>query len=261
MSGKEIILAAFTMIFAACAPVPDDDASTSSASTEALIGPGYYQIAAAPQSAQWINAVNLHADGTFEGSFGDGVSNNSGFLSSADGTYAIDSSASEIRFTYGASTEDAATYRIRAAGNDVQLELVDTTDPSEESWFTLTRGAKPAALVFGEHWTTKQEGALVAGAPLFIEYAAARSSCAPSASQRSAVVTAIYIVDGEFSQQQILQLPVYAQSGNYRGLMGVPNGHELSMWFELNTSDASGNSTCSGWDSNENQNYNFAIGD
>jgi hypothetical protein len=67
------------------------------------------------------------------------------------------------------------------------------------------------------------------------------------------------IVDGQFSQVSVYELPSRAQGAYYRVLTSVPSGHTLSMWFEDETIDADGNSSCTDWDSSFGNNYNFTI--
>jgi Family of unknown function (DUF6209) len=250
------LIAVSAAVLAGCAPAPNEDASTTNAATSGVMGTGLYYAAVQAQSASWIQNINLHADGSFEGAFGDSVSNNSGFLSYGDGTYAIDENAKTLTINTAGSTTPAI-YDLETVDGGVQLTWSDGGEGNGP--FTLVKGPRPASLTFTGDFHTEGSGSLVAGAPLLIEYAAARSTCPVSSSTSEPSVVLEMIVDGQFSQVSVYKLPSRAQGDYYRVLTSVPSGHTLSMWFENETVDSNGNVSCTDWDSNYANNYDFTI--
>jgi hypothetical protein len=218
---------------------------------------GFYSANNAAQSARWVQAMNLHGDGTYEATFGNGEL--SGFLFSADGTFTVDDSASTIAFSYTYGSTGTDVYNFKPAPDGLQLEFVSADDQADQAYVTLTKGDRPQSLEFDAQGAPTQSGALVAGSPLLIEYASVRDQCPASASLLQSPVTMLIVVDGAFGQQNLLQFPIRPIDGYYRGLMSVPSGHELNLWFEDDAFDSSGNVTCQDYDSNNAQNFNFEI--
>ncbi len=257
-------------IAAACAPLlsllvgctaPADPAEISSEVTSAVEVPaGHYTRTELPPGFRWINELNLHADGTFEASFGNGASELSGHAFLADGTYRVDARAATIRFSYAFVSDEVDTYRVRSSAGGVELRFVNADEQENYSWFTLRRGPRPISITFGADWSVTQSGPLVAGAPLLVEYAAARAVCPQVATASSLAITLLGRVDGNTTQYAVATaFPAAPAGGHYRALGVVPAGHTLALWLDVSAVDAQQQALCHGWDSHFGDNFNFPI--
>ena len=228
---------------------------TTSAAIKAKAG--FYSANNGAQSARWVEAMNLHTDGTFEATFGNATL--SGFLFAADGTFTVNDNASTIAFSYTYGSTGTDVYNVEPASDGLQLEFVSADDQADQAWVTLSKGDRPQWLAFGAQGAPTQSGDLVAGSVLLVEYASARNRCPATASLFHSPVTMLIVVDSAFGQQNLLQFPIRPINGYYRGLMSVPSGHELDLWFQDDAFGSSGNVTCQDFDSNDSQNFNFEI--
>jgi hypothetical protein len=267
MTSKQICIASFAALaFAGCATGPGDsddgtgdgdgkaDGGEVSAATAAAAG--YYSLAAAVQANTWIDDINLHADGTFEGDFGNGLSNFAGHTYTADGTFVVDADKGTISFNYTTGFGGPDVYSLKKVAGGIQIQHQDGSgDPA----FTLTKGPSPATLTFPADAHPSLSGKLVPGDVVLIDYAVARSQCPVSSSLTESSVIMQTAQDGLFGAQQVLEMPVRAVDGNYRGLFTVPPGKTIAIWFQQVTVDSSENVTCEKWDSNNAANWNFTL--
>jgi hypothetical protein len=250
MSIKHFILPVAVFLAACSSPVQSEDGSSSEQDLGgSAITAGYYVFDKAEGSVdRWIVAVNLHVDGTYEGDFGDDVSNLSGLSYLADGTYEIDTKASTISFSQNGGTSDPYSYRIQNGA----LELKFSGEAlAPQSWFSVAKEASPVTLTFGADWTATQSGALKAGGTALVRYAAARAQCAGNQAQLSLD----YVIDGgtignEYFGAAFPSAPI---DGYVDLLVTIPAGHDLAFHFK------SSNGGCNGSDSDFGKNYHFVI--
>src|SRR5262249_55019557 len=81
------LLAAFS--HAGCAAESTSSTESSGADLTSALPHGLYGLASRIDGFRWINLLNLHGDGSFEGSMGNGVSDLSGHHFDANGTYDV----------------------------------------------------------------------------------------------------------------------------------------------------------------------------
>jgi hypothetical protein len=221
----------------------DEELSADTATTP--IGHYLLDAAGSGDDASWLNEINLHKDGTFDGDFGSGLSNLSGHYFLANGTYTLGSSAQgkSLSFSYslaGRSATSSFLYAVQAHG----LRLKPTDDASEP-WFGMDTAAAPVTLTFAADGSAPNVHTLHAGSTALLRYSAARLRCG-SGSQLSAFAS----ID---SPQPSLAVTVSPVDGYYDVLVPVDPGKKLSVWFE-NTA-----ASCTYWDSNDSQNFVFTI--
>lgn len=244
--------ALIAVLSSACSAPSDADASSSedrasSASTASPIG--HYVLGAAGfgNDGNWLNEINLHRDGTFEGNFGNGLSDLSGHFFYANGTYKVThvSAGSALEFSYAFDGSAASTeyiFKMESPG----LELKPTDDASEP-WFSMDSAAAPITLNFAADGSVSAAGALHAGDTALVRYSAARAKCGGS----NATLSIFASID--FPQPQFEATPI-AVDGYYDLLIPVSEGKTFAVWFESRNG-----SGCSAWDSNASKNFDFAI--
>ncbi|HEY8074028.1 MAG TPA: DUF6209 family protein [Labilithrix sp.] len=240
MSFSTRLLLALPLL-AACGAAPAEDSGTSADDLSSKTLDAYFELAGDSNNDQWIEAIALHADGSFEANMGNDVSNLSGHHFAETGTYTLDASALVLNGERWDVTRSGDTLRVK--GN--------------VTWFTMKK-TPLVTLTFAADWTVSQSAPLVANEALLVRYAASRDACKAPAKGGLFVSALAQVDDGlvtgltdEFGSQ-----PVHG----FLGALGfVPQGKDLALWFESGATDSQGGSTCSHWDSRFGQNYHFAI--
>jgi hypothetical protein len=193
----------------------------------------------------WIEEMNLHADGIFEANFGSDVSNLPGQHFMSGGTYTVDAKASKISFT-GAGISSVWTYKPVKGG--IAVKAVGSPFDDEPA-FTMNQAPAPVTLSFAADGSATASGPLVAGATMLLHYAESRTHCRGEDMD----VSPQFMVDNGVVRGPGWAFPP-AVNGEMNQIMTVPKGHEIELWFEL--ADAS---QCRGFDSNGGKNFRFAI--
>ncbi len=253
MSIRTAALASFASVFvlalSGCSGAADaqtsSDQDLSADTSSTPIGHYLLDAAGAGDDGSWLNEINLHKDGTFDGDFGSGLSNLSGHYFLANGTYTLTSTSAgkSLNLTYlfdGRPETSSFLYSVQAHG----LRVKPTDDPSEP-WFSMDAAPAPVTLSFAADGSAPSVHAIHAGTTALLRYSAARLRCG-SGSQLSAFAS----ID---SPQPSVAVTVSPVDGYYDVLVPVPAGKKLSVWFE-NTG-----SNCTYWDSNASQNFVFTI--
>jgi hypothetical protein len=243
-----LAVVALGALVTACSASPDSDA-TSSEDLAASAPIGHYLLAENdPQDFIWVNEINLHHDGTFDGNFGSGVSNLSGHFFLANGTYALTQSSKgrvlALTYSFDGAPSGTSTYLVKTTAHGIQLK---PTDDANEPWFAMDSAPAPVALHFDANGNVSADRALHAGDTALIRYAAARAKC----SGKNASVGVFAAIDSP--QPQFVSSPT-AVNGFYDFLVPIGTGKELSVWFE-----SSDGPSCHAWDSNASKNFTFAI--
>ena len=250
MSTQRLALGSFALVvsfLAGCsAPVESEAESADDAVTTTPLGHYVLGAAGAGNDGNWLNEINLHRDGTFDGDFGNGLSNLSGHYFLANGTYKIthSSAGSLITFSYELGEAGTVSYRFELQAHGLRLQ---PTDDASEPWFTMDAARAPVTLTFAADGSVSAAAALHAGDTALLRYAASRSKC----SGKGARVSMFASIDSP--QPSFVSSPD-AVAGYYDLLVDVGDGKQLDVWFE------DGNdSGCSKWDSNASHNFVFAI--
>jgi hypothetical protein len=211
---------------------------------------GYYELSGDANNDDWIEAVALHADGSYEANMGSDVSNLSGHHFAASGSWTVTQTDSETVIRLGA---DMLGYQVDAKGDVMKL----LPRGGSGKWFTLTKKSL-VTLTFNADWSTTQSGPLVASEALLIRYAAARDTCVPPSNGGLFVsalgnsdVGPVTVLTDEFGSKPV--------KGFLGALGSVPNGKSLTLWFVTGSVDFQGASTCSHPDSKFGANYHFPI--
>jgi hypothetical protein len=230
------------VLLAACGGAPADDAASSNDLSTKTIE-AYFELAGDANNDQWIEAIALHTDGSFEANMGSDVSNLSGHHFAETGTYTLDASSLVLN--------GDERWPVSRSGDTLRVK------GNLGTWFTM-KETKLVTLTFHADWSVTQSGPLVENEALLVRYAASRDTCAPPA-KGGLFVAALGQVDGgvvtgitgEFGAQPVR---------GWLGALGfVPTGKDLSVWFEVGAADGQGVTTCTRWDSRYGQNYRFAI--
>jgi hypothetical protein len=251
MSNLQFAFAPFALVAvlsSACSAPSGEDVSSSEDSASTTTPLGHYVLGAAGfgNDDSWLNEINLHRDGTFEGNFGNGASNLSGHFFYANGTYKVIKVAGGSALAFSYSFDDRAStsqflFKTTAHGLELQPD-------ASEPWFSMDAAAAPITLNFAADGSFSAAGPLHAGDTALVRYAAARAKCGGS----DARVNIFASVDF-FPQPQIAAAPVEVD-GYYDLLIPIGPGKNFALWFE----DTNG-SGCSEWDSNASKNFNFVI--
>ncbi len=250
MSNVHFAFAPFALIavlsLACSAPSNDDASSSEEASSVSPLGHYVLSAAGPGNDGNWLNEINLHRDGTFDGDFGNGVSNLSGHFFLANGTYKIEhtSKGSALTFSYvfdGRASSSQYLFETEAHG----LEL-EPTDDASEPWFAMDSAAAPITLTFAADGSVTKT-ALHAGDTALVRYSAARAKCGGNDARLSIFAS----IDSP--QPGFISTPVDVD-GYYDLLVPVGDGKQLALWFE-----SANDSGCSVWDSNASHNFNFDI--
>jgi len=210
---------------------------------------GHFVLAAAGpgNDDNWINEINLHKNGTFDGNFGNSVSNLSGHFFLANGTYLIaqTSHAEALSLSYSLDGQSASIeYLLQVQANGVELR---PTDSASEPWFSMDAAPAPIALTFAADGSLSAAGALHAGDTALVRYEGSRSKC----TGKGAAVTLLGDID--FPQPQFVDA-VNEVDGYFEFLVPVSKGTSLTLWFE--TANASG---CSVRDPSSEETYELTI--
>lgn len=240
-----IFTSSLLVFFAGCSAPADSDASAESneADVSGSIA-GHYVLASgsAESDVFWINEVNLHKDGTFEGNFGSSVSNLSGHFYWANGTYTTASTAQGrvIRFAEPNGTSELL---FKATATGLQLKSTgETSDP----WFAMDKAAAPVTVNFPADGSLPPHVALHKNDTVLVRYPAARAKC----TGKDAIVTALG--EQDLPQPQFV-IGVSAVKGTYDFLIPAGDGTHLTLWFEGSSSG------CTAWDSNAGHNFVFDV--
>jgi len=249
MSNTLFLVTSFallSLVASGCAAANDSDATSSEdlASTAPI---GHYLLATDnPTSFLWLNEINLHHDGTFDGNFGSDVSNLSGHFFLANGTYKVaqTSRGRALSLTYSLDGSPSGTqsyvFKTTAHGIDLRAE-------GDSAWFSMDSAAAPVTIHFYADGSVHADGALHVGDTALVRYAAGRAKCSGK-NQNLGVFAAI-----DSPQPQFVDSPV-AVNGFYDFMVPVSAGKNLSVWFESTNS-----SGCVVWDSNASRNFVFPI--
>jgi hypothetical protein len=243
-------IALVAVLSSACSAPSGDDATSSSEGSASTTTPlGHYILdAAGPgNDDNWLNEINLHRDGTFEGNFGNGVSNLSGHFYYANGTYKVTHTAGGDALEFSYSFDDRASsseYLFKLTAHGLELQPAgDATQP----WFAMDSAAAPITLNFAADGSVSAAGTLHAGDTALVRYAAARAKCGGS-NARLNIFASI-----DFPQPQFADAAIEVD-GYYDLLIPVSEGKTFAVWFE-----STNGSGCSSWDSNDSKNFDFAI--
>lgn len=222
----------------------DEDLRADTSSTPI----GHYLLSAegSGDDVSWLNEINLHEDGTFDGNFGNGLSNLSGHFFLANGTYTLTSGAQgkSLNLSYswdGQSGTASFLYSVQAHG----LRL-KPTDDSSEPWFSMDAAAAPVTMTFAADGSAPSLHAAHAGETLLVRYSASRLQCGSGSS-----LAAEASLD---SPQPNMVSSVNEVNGYYDFLVPVGEGKELDLWFENTNSQG-----CVFWDSNASKNFVITI--
>jgi hypothetical protein len=221
----------------ACAHENDAPSATEN---EVVTAPhGYYRSEGHDRADRWINEVNIHADGIYEADFGTNLSSVSGHHYRLTGRYRTAETGGQQQLIF----DNPYTFRER----DGVLEIKFGGPESEQPFLRMRRQPAPASITFAADGTVKTDGTLHAGGTALIRYEAARAHCGPNG------VTGIYQADTQ-------QWPIWMDFGEngtiegvYATLVGVPEGHDLAIWFHQIAP------ACDHWDSAFGANYHFPI--
>jgi hypothetical protein len=252
MSKFHFAFAPFALlaVFSSACSAPSDESASSSEDSASTASPlGHYVLGAAGagNDGNWLNEINLHRDGTFEGNFGNGLSDLSGHFFYANGTYRVThvAAGSALEFSYsfdGRASSSEYIFKLETHG----LELKPTDDASEP-WFSMDAAAAPITLNFAADGSVSAAGPLHAGDTALVRYAAARAKCGGS----NATLGIFASID--FPQPQFEATPAVVD-GYYDLLVPVSEGKTFAVWFE-----SQNGSGCSAWDSNASKNFDFPI--
>jgi hypothetical protein len=253
MSKHSFAFAPFVLLAvlsSACSAPSGDDAASSSEDSASTTTPlGHYVLGAAGfgNDSNWLNEINLHRDGTFEGNFGNGVSNLSGHFYYANGTYKVTKTSGGAALEFSYSFDDRAStseYLFKTTAHGLELQPTDSTS---EPWFEMDSTAAPITLNFPAGGAASAAGTLHAGDTVLVRYAAGRAKCGGSGARLNIFASI------DFPQPQFADAAI-AVDGYYDLLIPVSEGKTFAVWFE-STND----SGCSSWDSNDSKNFDFAI--
>jgi hypothetical protein len=232
----------------ACAAPSDGESDDVESVEEDLNGAtplGFY-VGPARQPAQacrWINKINFHKDGIFDGDFGNCIGNLSGHRFLANGTYAVvdtpEGKAVDLTIPGRLGGVDRYLFKKTAAGFDFRFFIINAGSfPQSEPWFSTNRAASPISLTFNADWSRSQSGHVNGPATVLLRYADARRQC----KGRNASLLAYVSVDGKHAQ---FVQTAQSINGFIGALVKIEGGHDLAVWFH--SSDESG---CQFWDSN-----------
>lgn len=246
LPGRALLLSTLFLV-AGCAAADDgEDASSADQDVTASYA-GYYRIRGDQGFGldRWIEEINLHADGSYEGNFGNDVSNLSGHHYRNAGSYRVETKDGKTKILF-----DGDPYEVRRKGSGLELRFVGAGWPSQP-WFTMPKEAAPATLTFAADGSAKASGPLPAGGTVLVLYAAARVHCA---SPDHGFLAGTWSVDGGPGGWLDWGLAGPAK-GTYRALVDVPQtGADFAIWFH----DTDGHA-CDHWDSAFGKNYHFPI--
>lgn len=261
--ASSLFAAVATLSFAALpgcgvssAEAPDSASSADEALTGASLA-GYWSFVGDSATNRWVEAIAFRADGTFDANMGNNVSNLSGHHFPAGGqwTFTPTANGGVLALSYTAFGTWDDRYDVELHGKTLRMKLEN--DP-EADWFGM-ENRKAATVTFDASWHVTQDRPLVAGMPLVVRYAAARSTCAlPSGGAYQIVPGAS--VDGQ-AHWDVLDVPFPSHpTKGFIGALGrVPDGHTLSLWFRDDAVRPDGSAACTTWDSRFGQNYTFPI--
>jgi hypothetical protein len=254
LTANKIFTAALfstTLLLGGCAAETTGDADTGDAISAdqdlAASIAGYYRVQDERGAglSRWIAEVNLHGDGTYEGNFGNDVSNLSGHHYWNAGTYRVEKKGGKTTVFF-----DSDGYEMRVSANGLELRFA-AFEP-KQPWFTMRKEASPVAITFAADGSATANGPLVPGGTALILYASARVHCS---SKDHGFLAGSWAVHGVTNGWLDWGLGGPAK-GYYRAIAHVPTaGHDFALWFH-----DTDNASCDHWDSRSGQNYHFAIG-
>lgn len=252
LAGRALLLSSSLLLLfvsgTGCAAAGDEDDDASSADQDVTASfAGYYRMRGGQSFGldRWIEEINLHADGSYEGNFGNDVSNLSGHHYRDAGSYRVETKNGTTTISF-----DGDPYEVRRKGAGLELRFVGA-GWSNQPWFSMPKQPAPATLTFAADGSAKASGPLPAGGTVLVLYAAARVHCA---SPDRGFFAGTWSVDGGASGWLDWGLAGPAK-GAYRALVEVPSaGHDFAIWFH----DTDGHA-CDHWDSAFGKNYHFPI--
>ncbi len=238
---------------AGCSGAADSDASSgadlSASSSSASTPIGHYVLsnAGSGDDDTWLNEINLHKDGSFDGNFGNAASNLSGHFFLANGTYTLGSSSAgkTLDLSYSLDGQSGtSSYLYTAVSGGLRLKAADDTS---EPAFVMDSAPAPITVSFAADGSAPSVHSAHAGDTLLLRYSAARLKCGGS----GAGLAALASLD---SPQPSVVDSVNEVDGYYDFLVPVGEGKKLSIWFE-NTNEQG----CVFWDSNASHNFVVTI--
>lgn len=245
------LLVSTTLLLGGCAAETSGKADTGDAVSGeqdlAASIAGYYRVQGNRGAglSRWIEEVNLHADGTYEGNFGNDVSNLSGHHYWNAGTYRVEKKGGTTTVFF-----DGDAYEMHVKDNGLELRFA-ASEP-KQPWFTMPKEASPVAITFAADGSAKANGPLVRGGTALILYSSARVHCS---SKDHGWMAGAWTVEGVTNGWLDWGFAGPAK-GYYRALVRVPStGHDFALWFHDTDSGS-----CDHWDSDFGRNYHFAIG-
>lgn len=137
------------------------------------------------------------------------------------------------------------------------------SNSSQNYSFAITRLEDIPVISFYDNWKIEQKGVLKAGQPVRLHYDLSRATqCRTGGYHGSASwdVSAQFRVDGQPLAAQAL---TYTKSWSERGQQDIvtllPEGRELTLWFENSGYEYYAGRACKAYDSNYGQNYHFRL--
>ncbi len=137
------------------------------------------------------------------------------------------------------------------------------SNSSQNYSFAITRLEDLPVLSFNDNWSVEQRGVLKAGQAVRIHYDLNRATqCRTGGYHGSASwdVIAQFRVDGQTLAPQALS---YSKSWSERGQQDIvtilPQGRELTLWFENSGYAYYAGRACKAYDSNYGKNYHFRL--
>jgi len=265
MKSPAFLCFALVVSLTGCAAESSPDAVSAGADLEAasVLPHGFYGLDTSREAKgfRWINLLNLHGDGSFEGSMGDSVSNLSGHQFNASGTYGVKTIAGkatlELTYVFVGPRPTVEHYVLGGSACAPELEF-DNEDGTLDGAFALRPLPAPATIHMDANAPPRLEGTITHGAPFLVMYAANRDQCPVSQSDASVFMMG-KAPGAPIGQNQVEgQFPTQPVNGAYRLLtVAPPAGATLSLWFGNVTAAPDGHETCMKWDSNFGANYSF----
>lgn len=239
--------------------------ASDDARAQAMLPPGHHSFASDRHDLTfWIEDIVLLPDGVFSARFGSGLSNASGRLFNATGTYKVKAAGhdrAEVTLSYpqrdGAGPHiDTAIYEVSPdpAGNETVV--LNFKNRSTETFPLLLRpNSKFAKIRFGESGEPSVVyGTVTDDAALEIRYAAKRAACGDG---DNASVEAFAMVWTTNADQQTVRrgqsfgFDAKLPGDDYVAAIATPTSSPLQLWFHSTAPH------CDQWDSKQGANYQF----
>ncbi len=129
--------------------------------------------------------------------------------------------------------------------------------------FTIHRLENIPVLSFNANWQVEQTGELKAGQPVLLHYDLERATACRTGGYHGSAswdVTPKLRVDGKAVAAQSITFPIYwSRRGQQDVVVLLPQGKDLSIWFENSGYEYYAGRSCMSYDSNFGKNFNFTL--